>query len=466
MANVIKIKRGLEKDINSLTLQSGELAVALDTQKLYVGDSEGNVQLIKAGAAGAVESANKLTTARKISATGDATGNVSFDGSKDVEIALALANSGVTAGTYTKVTVDAKGRVTTGANLTLADLPTISVEDIDGLETQLATKVDKVSGKQLSTNDYTTAEKTKLASLENYDDTKIQAAIATKADSTAMSTALAGKVDKVEGKQLSTNDYTNDEKTKLTNIEEGAEKNIVDSVSSELEVSSDRQLSVKAIAMSKITGLESALSAKANGSDVYTKTQTYNREEVDAKVASVYKYKGSVADKSKLPTSGQVVGDVYNLEDTGMNVAWDGNAWDELGLSVDLTPYLTKTEAGNTYATKATTYTKNEVNTKLDEKVTVETGKGLSTNDYTTAEKNKLSGIATNAEVNKIDSVKVNGTALTITDKAVDIDLSSYAKKSTTLSGYGIADAYTKTEVDTKLSSKLSNTDTIDGGTF
>ncbi len=39
-------------------------------------------------------------------------------------------------------------------------------------------KVDKISGKGLSTNDYTTAEKTKLASLENYDDTQIKADLA------------------------------------------------------------------------------------------------------------------------------------------------------------------------------------------------------------------------------------------------------------------------------------------------
>ena len=41
----------------------------------------------------------------------------------------------------------------------------------------LGTKVNKVSGKQLSTNDYTTAEKTKLASLENYDDGELRSKI-------------------------------------------------------------------------------------------------------------------------------------------------------------------------------------------------------------------------------------------------------------------------------------------------
>lgn len=41
-------------------------------------------------------------------------------------------------------------------------------------KTELNTKVDKVTGKGLSTNDYTTVEKNKLASLSNYDDTAIK----------------------------------------------------------------------------------------------------------------------------------------------------------------------------------------------------------------------------------------------------------------------------------------------------
>ena len=61
--------------------------------------------------------------------------------------------------------------------------------------------------------------------------------------------------------------------------------------------------------------------------------------------------------------------------------------------------------------------------------VAKESGKGLSTNDYTTAEKQKLAGIASNAEVNVITAVKVNGAALTPSSKAVNIDLSGYAAK-------------------------------------
>jgi hypothetical protein len=73
-----------------------------------------------------------LPTPRTIAATGDATWSVSFDGTNNVSGALTLADSGVTAGTYTKLTVDAKGRVTTGASLVAADLPahTHAITDI------------------------------------------------------------------------------------------------------------------------------------------------------------------------------------------------------------------------------------------------------------------------------------------------------------------------------------------------
>lgn len=62
-----------------------------------------------------------------------------------------------------------------------------------------------------------------------------------------------------------------------------------------------------------------------------------------------------------------------------------------------------------------------KIKTALGGKVDVVSGKGLSTNDYTSAEKNKLSGIASGAQANVIESVKVNGTALTPSAKSVDV---------------------------------------------
>lgn len=66
----------------------------------------------------------------------------------------------------------------------------------------------------------------------------------------------------------------------------------------------------------------------------------------------------------------------------------------------------------------------------IDAKVDAVSGKGLSTNDYTTDEKNKLSGIESGAEVNVIESVSVNNTPLTPSSKGVNIDLSGYAQSS------------------------------------
>ena len=75
------------------------------------------------------------------------------------------------------------------------------------MNTALAGKVNTENGKGLSSNDYTNADKAKVASaLTEHQD-------------------ISGKVDKVAGKGLSTNDYTDVEKTKLDGIESGAQVN-------------------------------------------------------------------------------------------------------------------------------------------------------------------------------------------------------------------------------------------------
>ena len=85
-----------------------------------------------------------------------------------------------------------------------------------------------------------------------------------------------------------------------------------------------------------------------------TEADAYTKEEVDAKVSSVYRFRGSVATYNDLPTEGNVQGDVWNVEDTGANYAWDGTKWDKLSETIDLTPYLTKEDAASTYATITT----------------------------------------------------------------------------------------------------------------
>ena len=65
-----------------------------------------------------------------------------------------------------------------------------------------------------------------------------------------------------------------------------------------------------------------------------TLSSTYAKK---SDITGVYKYRGSVATEDKLPTSGQTTGDVYDIVAAssygaaGMNVAWNGKAWDALG---------------------------------------------------------------------------------------------------------------------------------------
>lgn len=67
--------------------------------------------------AGLAASATKLATVRTLSWTGDVTGSTTFDGTANKSTAMTLAASGVTAGTFKSVTVNAKGLVTAGTDV-------------------------------------------------------------------------------------------------------------------------------------------------------------------------------------------------------------------------------------------------------------------------------------------------------------------------------------------------------------
>lgn len=58
------------------------------------------------------------------------------------------------------------------------------------------------------------------------------------------------------------------------------------------------------------------------------------KKELDAALTSVYTYKGSKDTYANLPATGNNVGDVWNVEDTGNNYAWNGTNWDSLSANV------------------------------------------------------------------------------------------------------------------------------------
>lgn len=153
--------------------------------------------------------------------------------------------------------------------------------------------------------------------------------ISGKADKTYVDSKLDTKVDKISNKQLSTEDYTTEDKTKLAGIAAGAEVNV-----------------------------NADWNAESGDAQILNKPTIITEEQVDQKIntaiGSVYKVKGSVANYEALPKDNVTIGDVYNLEDTGANYVATSTTpdWDKLSETVDLNGYLTKTDAASTYQPK------------------------------------------------------------------------------------------------------------------
>lgn len=175
----------------------------------------------------------------------------------------------------------------------------------------------------------------------------------------------------------------------------------------------------------------------------------YNKSQVDSKFTSVYIFKGSVDTIEDLPTEGNVIGDVWNVRKNDTNYAWTSEGWDALGGTVELASLtanglmskedfakLQGIEAG-AQVNKIETITKRVLLNAVNKNVTIpedikisdtepteeeimwldpsenydftfdgysqaqadarfvqkEEGKGLSTNDYTNADKTKVTNL-------------------------------------------------------------------------
>lgn len=186
--------------------------------------------------------------------------------------------------------------------------------------------------------------------------------ISGKADKTYVDSKLDTKVDKEEGKGLSTNDYSDDDRQKVSNI--------VDYVTTMRSTTSINTINLSLDKKNVITGSTYTTgsvtfnSASSKSAGVLTASY-FNKldalpsaDELDQKIntaiGSVYRVKGSVANYEALPTEDVNIGDVYNLEDTGANYVATSSTpdWDKLSETVDLSGYLTKTDAASTYQPK------------------------------------------------------------------------------------------------------------------
>lgn len=186
--------------------------------------------------------------------------------------------------------------------------------------------------------------------------------ISGKADKTYVDSKLDTKVDKEEGKGLSTNDYSNDDRQKVSNI--------VDYVTAMRSTTSMNTMGLSLDKKNVITGsiytTGSVTFNSASSKSAGVLTASYfekldalpSADELDQKIntaiGSVYRVKGSVANYEALPKGNVTIGDVYNLEDTGANYVATSSTpdWDKLSETVDLSGYLTKTDAASTYQPK------------------------------------------------------------------------------------------------------------------
>lgn len=187
-----------------------------------------------------------------------------------------------------------------------------------------------IDGKQYARQDATWSE----IVIPEVDLTEIETNIATN------TAAIDTKVDKIIGKQLSTEDYTTEDKTKVSNLP--TPESIV--------VTTDSRLTA---ATTTKDGLMSAAD-KVQLNSTLTATEIENK--VNAAVSSVYRVKGNVATVSNLPTSNVAIGDVYNITDSGANyVAVNNNPveWDKLSETVDLAPYMQTSTANSTFVKKS-----------------------------------------------------------------------------------------------------------------
>ena len=69
-----------------------------------------------------------------------------------------------------------------------------------------------------------------------------------------------------------------------------------------------------------------------------------------SELTEVYEYKGSVASAANLPASNNKTGDVYDVQDTGMNYAWNGSQWDPLGQLIDFSTLVPTSRTVNGHA--------------------------------------------------------------------------------------------------------------------
>jgi hypothetical protein len=299
---------------------------------------------------------------------------------------------------------------------TVADSIPAYADNLDDIDTLIKglddDKVDKEAGKGLSTNDYTTAEKNKLAGIaaqatKNDTDANLRNR-ATHTGTQSADTITDGTTNKV---------FTATEKTKLAGIATGATKNSTDATllsranhtgtqSADTITDGTTNKVFTAAEKTKLAGIE-------NGANKYTHPATHPASMITGLPTS-------------LPANGGNADTVGGFT-VGVNVPANAKFTDTTYSEIS----TAEIDAGTSSTLRTITgrrikYILDKVQAWLDNKVDKVSGKGLSSNDYTTDEKNKLAGIEAGAEVNNIsdaDASELTGGGETDLHKHAAIDV-------------------------------------------
>lgn len=259
----------------------------------------------------------------------------------------------------------------------------------------------------------------------------------------------------------------------------------------------------------------------------------YNKSQVDSKFTSVYIFKGSVDSIEDLPAEGNIIGDVWNVRKSDTNYAWTSEGWDALGGTAELASLtsnglmskedfakLQGIEAG-AQVNKIETITKRVELNVVNKNVTIpedikisdtepteeeimwldpsenydftfdgysqaqadarfvqkEEGKGLSTNDYTNADKTKVTNLTNYVTGGTGAVTDANAATITLSKKnpvngSASTDTVVINKATTTTAG--VMSAADKTKLDAALTAsdniatatKLATARTIWGQAF
>jgi hypothetical protein len=306
-------------------------------------------------------------------------------------------------GTQFTVSIDVNNNI----SVTMKDGTVTYNQLAQALKDTIDNKVDKATGKSLIAD----TEITRLALVDNYNDETVNSHIA---NADIHITAL-------EKGQIQTN------KTDIASLQtdkaplvhehdyEPINANIQAHISSAHAPSNAQKNSditkaeIEAKLIGEINTHSHAFIPHNHDTDYYKKSETYTKTEVDSKVSAVYRFKGTRETYAQLleTVTTPEYGDTYNIQDTGDNYSWSDfggvGQWDKLGSTVDLSNYVQKD------------------GTKV-----------LSTNDLTNTLKTNYDNAYTHsqtahapsgAQANVIETVKVNGVALTPASKAVDITI-------------------------------------------